>query len=390
MRIGNRDIGPGHPVYIIAELGVNHDGSPARALELVDAAHSAGADAIKLQYFETDRLMSKSAKLAAYQKAAGETDPITMLRRLELRIDDMGPIVERAHALGMHAIVTVFSTELVDLAERLPWDGYKSASPDIVHQPLLERLARTGKPLIISTGAATIDEVSRAAGWLHEWRAYQRTAVLQCVSSYPTSEGNAELGGIAAIAAVFDGPVGYSDHTPGEATGAAAVQAGACLLEKHLTYSRAAQGPDHSASLEPANLKTYTRLAHAAETRVVAQCAVEQVTLSIGSGSPGGAQVSCRGRKPTESATPSPEPRRGDTPLAVKRVLPIEQDVRRVSRQSCVALRPLPANHTITASDLTIKRPGTGFLPFELPSVIGRRVVRPIDADTVIAREDIA
>src|SRR5476649_1046323 len=114
MHIGERQIGEGNGVYIIAELGVNHDGSPARVMELVEAAHRAGADAIKLQYFETDRLMSKSAKLAAYQKAAGETDPIAMLRRLEMSIETMRPLVERAHALGMHAVVTVFSTELVD------------------------------------------------------------------------------------------------------------------------------------------------------------------------------------------------------------------------------------------------------------------------------------
>ena len=133
MQIGDRKIGVDQPPYIIAEIGVNHDGEVARALELTDAAADAGADAVKLQFFETDRLMSKAAKLAAYQKNAGETDPIEMLKRLELTIDEMALVVDRAHERGIHAIVTVFSMELVEVAETLAWDAYKTASPDIVN-----------------------------------------------------------------------------------------------------------------------------------------------------------------------------------------------------------------------------------------------------------------
>ncbi|MEZ6163705.1 MAG: N-acetylneuraminate synthase family protein [Phycisphaerales bacterium] len=135
MNIGNRQIGLDHPPYIIAEIGVNHDGQVDRALSLTDAAADAGADAVKLQFFRTDLLMSKAAKLAAYQKNAGETDPIEMLRRLELSLSDLARVVDRAHQLGIHAIVTVFSTQLVEVAR---WDAYKTASPDIVNRPLLE------------------------------------------------------------------------------------------------------------------------------------------------------------------------------------------------------------------------------------------------------------
>ncbi|MGH7132195.1 MAG: N-acetylneuraminate synthase family protein [Phycisphaerales bacterium] len=342
-----REIGPSQPPYIIAEIGVNHDGSVERALQLVDAAADAQADAVKLQLFKADLLMSKAAKLAAYQKAAGESDPIEMLRRLELSIEQMRPIVERAHARGIHAIVTVFSLELVAEAERLAWDAYKTASPDIIHRPLLEALMATGRPLIVSTGAAELDEIKRAAGWLEA--VHRRLAMLQCVSSYPTPLEGAELGGIGALAHALPAtPIGYSDHTAEEVTGAMATRLGACILEKHSTYSCSAKGPDHAASLEPDGLARYCQLAHQTRT----------------------------------GAWPNELPR-------IKRVTERELDVRRVSRQSIVAKGDLPSGHVLTRTDLTFKRPGIGIEPFRLNDVIGKSLTRPIDADTPLTDADI-
>lgn len=374
MKIGTTPIGSDHAPYIIAELGVNHDGSVERALELTDAAADAGANAIKLQLFEADRLMGKAAKLAAYQKAAGESDPVAMLRRLELSADQMAPIVARAHKRGIHAIVTVFSVELVDDAERLPWDAYKTASPDIVHKPLLERLMQTGKPLIVSTGASTIEEIARAVEWLKP--AHERLAVLQCVSSYPTPKEHAELGGIDAIQRVFRGPVGYSDHTRTHDTSAWAVAAGACMLEKHLTYDRRAQGPDHAASLLPWMMERYVQFA---PTGIAAR-------EYFGP------------REESELAMTRPEPdptgtrklgRMAYTP-PIKRVLDIERDVRTVSRQSLTTTRDLPTGHVLSRADITFKRPGIGLLPFEIDGVIGRVLARPVDADMVLTSEDLA
>lgn len=359
MKIGAREIAPLADPYIIAELGVNHDGSPDRAMELARAAADSGVDAIKLQYFEARRLMSRASRLAAYQENAGETDPVEMLARLEMSIDQMAPIVELAHQRGIHAIVTVFSVELVPLAARLPWDAYKTASPDIINRPLLSALQSTGKPLIISTGASTLTEVGRALTWLKDAR--DRVCVLQCVSSYPTSMEQAELGGIAAIADIFPGPVGYSDHTQGVGTGRDAVSRGACVLEKHFTLDKHAQGPDHAASLEPREMREYVRLA---------RDAVGELEAHRKYGAP-----TSFSRTPIE---------------AIKRVLDIEQDVRRVSRQSLVAVRDLPAGHVLRHADLTIKRPGTGIEPWKLEEMIGKSLVVAVREDEPLPQDALA
>ncbi len=339
---------------VIAELGVNHDGSITRALEMVDAAARARADAVKLQLFRAEGLMSRASRLAGYQKEAGEKDPVAMLARLELSENEMAQVVARAHALGIAAIVTVFSIELVPVAERLGFDAYKTASPDIIHLPLLHALAATGKPLIISTGAATLAEVHAAIDTLAHAR--DRITILQCVSSYPTPDDDAELGGIIALASALGVAIGYSDHTESTRTGATAVGLGARVLEKHFTYSRDAQGPDHRASLEEPGMAEYITLARAAP-----------VNAAVG-----------------QACAP------GSTLPIVKRVLPIEQDVRSVSRQSIVARHALTLGSKLTRNDLTFKRPGTGLPPALIDSILGQRLTRDVPADTPLQPQDLA
>lgn len=353
MRIGSREIGGADTVYVIAELGVNHDGSVERALEMVDAAAECGADAVKTQWFEPDRLMSRASRLATYQRASGEQDPVEMLRRLQLSPDAMARVVDRARQLAVHAIVTVFSHDLVPHAHRLGWDAYKTASPDIIHRPLIDALLSTDKPLILSTGAATLEESVRAAEWAIGARA--RLAMLQCVSSYPTPPDCACLGGIGALADTTGLTVGYSDHTSAEDTGALAVACGARMLEKHFTYDRAAKGPDHAASLDPAGFARYVRFARAA--------CVDPPLLR------------------------ADDPRLGPRQ---KRVLACEQDVRNVSRQSVVARRSLNTGDTLSEADVTIKRPGTGIEPWRLKEILGRSIARPVDADMPLVDEDLA
>lgn len=343
MKIGEVDISRFSPPYVIAELGVNHDGSVERALEMTQAAARAGASAVKLQCFEADRLMGRDAELAPYQARAGETDPQAMLRRLEMPLAGMARVVRLAHDLGIHAIVTVFSAELVPAAAALPWDAFKTASPDIINLPLLRALESTGKPLIVSTGAARMEEVARALAWLRACR--DRMALLQCVSDYPAREEDASLGGIAALGTMTDAPVGYSDHTDALDTGALAVAAGASVLEKHLTYDRRASGPDHAASVEEAGLAEYVRLARRAHTML--------------------------------------GPR-------AKTVLEREEAVRRVSRQSVAAGRNLRSGEVLRAGDLTTMRPGTGLAPEALESLLGRRVLRDVPRGRLIRPDDLA
>lgn len=343
MRIGSTEITRFSPPYVIAELGVNHDGSPARALEMTRAAARAGASAVKLQCFETDRLMSRDSELAPYQIRAGETDPRAMLRRLELAMSDMERVVSLAHELGLHAIVTVFSAELVPAAARLAWDAFKTASPDLINLPLLGALAGTGRPLIVSTGAARMEEVARALAWLGACRG--RLALLQCVSDYPAREEEASLGGIAALGAMTDAPVGYSDHTEAPDTGALAVAAGATILEKHLTHDRRARGPDHAASVDEAGLAEYVRLARRAHAMLGARTKV---------------------------------------------VLEREEAVRRVSRQSLATGRDVRAGEAVQSGDLTCMRPGTGLAPERLASLLGGRWARDVARGMLIREGDVA
>lgn len=344
MKIGSRTIGPDEPPYVIAEIGVNHDGDAARALSLIRSARDAGADAVKFQYFSADLLMSRSARLAEYQRESGERDPAEMLRRLELRAPDMRRCVDRAHELGLHAIVTVFSVELVGEASLMGWDAYKFASPDIVHKPLIDSVAGIGMPMILSTGASTLDEAKRACTWLGA--SIERAALLHCVSSYPCAAADANLLAIDALGSLAPA-VGYSDHTTAEDTGALAVLCGASILEKHLTYSRRAVGPDHAASLDAKGFKRY--VARAREAWKARRCSSEVILPR--------------------------DVRFGD---GRKRVLACEQDVRNVSRQSIVAARTIEAGERIRIDALRFARPGGGLEPWRLDEILGTAAPRTL------------
>jgi N-acetylneuraminate synthase/N,N'-diacetyllegionaminate synthase len=247
--------------------------------------------------------------------------------------------------------------ELVREAETLAWDAYKTASPDVVHRPLLEALAATGRPLIVSTGAAELGEVERAVGWLRG--AAARLALLQCVSCYPAEPADAAIGGMAALRRVHAGPVGYSDHTREVDTGDLAADQGAAILEKHFTYDKGAPGPDHAASLEPGEFRRYAELARDASL----------LRLRVG---PEG---------PTAS-----DPRLGPPD---KRVLACERDVRAVSRQSIVLKRGVRAGEVIAPQDATFKRPGTGLEPWRVEQVVGWRAARAIEADVPLSAGDV-
>jgi len=335
--IGSRRIDSSSPTLVIAEIGVNHDGSVERALELVSIARECGADAVKLQIFLADALMHGSSQFAGYQQERCEqSSAAEMLRQYELPSQAVGKIVEAIREAGMAPIATPFSVGDVATIERFKLPAIKIASPDVVNRVLLERAARAGATMLVSTGASTIDEVHRAVQWLKRLDA--PFALLHCVSSYPTSIEDAHLGWIGELAK-FGVPVGFSDHTPETLGGALAVAAGACVIERHLTYDRNASGPDHAASADPTQFAEYVRAIRLAETM-------------RGSGG--------------------------------KCVLPCERDVRNVSRQSLVLCQDVSAGRAISESDLIVQRPGTGISAADFAAAVGRRARTPLKAGTLL------
>ena len=217
LQIGDRVISTAHRTLVIAEIGVNHDGSVERALELVAHAAEAGADAVKLQLFRAEALMHASSAFADYQKQRVEDDgPAAMLRRYELSVEAVWGVVQAIRSCGLIPLATPFSLSDVPRIAELDLPAIKIASPDLVNLPLLQRCASLRRPLLVSTGAATIDEVRRAAGWLVEWRC--PFALLHCVSSYPVPTADANLCWLSELSS-FGVPVGYSDHAPDVAAG---------------------------------------------------------------------------------------------------------------------------------------------------------------------------
>ncbi len=252
-----RDAAP----FVIAEIGVNHQGRQDVARAMILAAARSGADAVKFQLFDADLLLANEAGLVDYQKTAANAQSARdLLAPLQLSPEQLRPLVTLAHAYGMAAVVTPFSPALVAATVDLGVDAIKLASPDLVNLPLAQAAAETGKPLILSTGAATWAEIDQTLQWLAAAR--DRIILLQCVSSYPTPPDAANLQIIAAMRSRYpDLPIGYSDHTRETITGALAVATGACLLEKHFTLDANADGPDHRSSLPPAEFRAYAGLA---------------------------------------------------------------------------------------------------------------------------------
>jgi len=344
LTIDSREIGPGKPTFVIAEIGVNHDGSVQKAIELVNVAAACGADAVKIQVFRAVTLLHASSQLAQYQKARAKTDnAIDMLRQYELSQENLRKVVQRAREVKLVPLATPFSIPDVEPIEAMRLGAIKIASPDVVNRPLLARAAQTGKPLLVSTGAATIEEVETTVGWLREWGC--RFALLHCVSAYPTPPEQAFLCWIDELSRRFDVPIGYSDHTTAVQSGALAVAAGATFLEKHLTYDRNAKGPDHAASSDPQQFERYVKQVREAD---------------VLRGSPG------------------------------KRVLPIEEDVRRVSRQSLVVRRSLKPGEVVREEDLTVQRPGSGLSAALIDQAVGRKVAKPIAAGALLQWDMLA
>ncbi len=344
-KIGGRRIGDGH-CFVIAEAGVNHDGDPARAVALIDAAVAAGADAVKFQTFKAERVASSSAPKAAYQAAAtgGAQSQLDMIRGLELDAGQFRVLKQHCDKRGILFLSTPFDGESVDVLRDLNVAAFKVPSGEITNLALLRHIAAQGRPVILSTGMAFLEEVERAVTTLAE-AGVTELAILHCVSNYPAADVDVNLRAMATMAAHFGVPVGYSDHTLGIDVSLAAAALGAAIIEKHFTLDATLPGPDHRASLEPAALAAMVS-------------GIRRIEAALGDG--------------------------------IKRPCLAEEDTRRVARRSLFVDRNLALGETIAPADIVALRPGGGIGAEKLDRVIGRRMKREVAAGDMLAWDDLA
>ena len=331
-------------VFIIAEAGVNHNGDPKRALDMVDVAAEAGADAIKFQTFTADKLVSEHAEKAEYQKRqTGGGSQHEMLKSLEMSEALHQRLFERCEQAGIEFMSTPFDEEAADFLVGLGMKRIKVPSGEIVNHRLLRHLAAMRRPMIVSTGMATLAEVEEAVSVVQGvWGEAPLPdeaplTILHCTSNYPAAPGEVNLRAMTTMAEVLKLPVGYSDHTLGINAAIAAAARGATVIEKHFTLDRNLAGPDHGASL------TRDELAEMIS-------AVREVGVLLGSDV----------KAPTE----------------------VELAVRAVARRSVTAARDLKAGAVIAADDIDLLRPAGGILPKHVDELIGRRMGRDVRAGT--------
>ena len=331
-----------HRTLIIAEAGVNHNGDLKLAKQLIDAAADAGADLVKFQTFKADRLATSTAKKADYQSQTTDSTELqhTMLRRLELTEAMLHEIIAHCETRNIGFFSTGFDIESVDLLVSLGQECFKIPSGEIANLPYLRHIGRLGKTVILSTGMATLGEIEAAIEVL-EQAGMPRTklTVLHCTTEYPTTLTEVNLRAMQSIHTAFGVAVGYSDHTQGIEVAISAVAMGATVIEKHFTLDCNLPGPDHQASLEPAELKAMIT-------------AIRNIEIALGDG--------------------------------IKHLTPSEARNKPVARKSLVASRRIKAGEVFTAENLTAKRPGTGISPMRWDEFMGRAARRDFVADELI------
>ena len=330
-------------VYIIAEAGVNHDGSLEKALKLVDYACQAGCDCVKFQLFDAGKLVTGSASKAKYQienTGTSETQ-FQMLKKLELGGRELMTVRDYCREKGIDFLVTPFDETTADQTDAMEVESLKVSSGDITNKPFLKHLARKGKKILLSTGMSTMEEVEKAVGWITE-EGNRDIVLFHCTSNYPAPYDSVNMLSMKALEK-FGFPVGYSDHTRGIEIPVMAAAMGAAYLEKHFTYDREADGPDHKASLNPEELKAMVQ-------------AVRHVEAAFGDG--------------------------------IKRPAPSELATREVARKSLIWANDVPEGALIRETDICCKRPGTGIPPEDLEQVVGRKAARDCRADELVDRKD--
>lgn len=327
-------------IYVIAEAGDNHNGSFELALKLVDAAKAAGADCVKFQTFRTEEVISTRAEKAEYQKASTGTDEsqYEMVKKLELSFDQFRQIKAYCDTVGIRFLSTPFDIPSVRFLREMDMPFWKIPSGEITNLPYLLEIARTKKPVVMSTGMCEMEEIQAALDVLRE-NGTPKITLLHCNTEYPTPFGDANLRAMAFIRERFGVEVGYSDHTLGIEASIAAAALGASIIEKHFTLDKTMEGPDHQASLEPSELKALV-------------AGIRHVEAALGDG--------------------------------VKRPSPSERKNIEIARKSIVARQAIRRGEPLTEENLAVKRPGSGVSPMRWFEVLGTHAVRDFQADELI------
>ena len=331
--------------FVIAEAGVNHNGSLERAVELIDSAKRAGADAVKFQTFNSSELATADAPKCGYQvrgTSASESQ-LEMLQRIELSAADHRQLADYCREVGIEFMSTGFDVESVDLLVDLGVQRFKIPSGELTNLALIEHVSKQDGPILISTGMASLGDVERAVETAEA--AGGDVTLLHCVSAYPAPIEDVNLRSMVTLGNAFDLPFGYSDHTLGITIAPAAVALGAMVVEKHFTTDRTLPGPDHAASLEPDELGDLVS-------------AIREVEASLGS--------------------------------VRKRRVESERETANVARRSLVAARDIAHGQSIDADCITLRRPGTGLPPDMMPYLTGRVAQRVIPAGTLLKLSDVA
>lgn len=318
---------------IIAEAGVNHNGSIELAKQLVDKAATAGVDYVKFQTFKTEKLVARSARLASYQKNNIGTDDnsqFAMLKKLELSPAQHEELVSYCKTKGVKFFSTAFDLDSIDYLHSLDLGLWKIPSGEITNYPFIKKIAQYGEPVILSTGMCNMQDIENAVETLRKWGAPKIT-ILHCNTEYPTPFYDVNLKAMESIRQKFGVEVGYSDHTQGIEVPIAAVALGATVIEKHFTLDRNMEGPDQKASLEPDELNAMVS-------------AIRNIEQAMGDG--------------------------------IKKVTDSEKGNMSVARKSIVAACDIRSGETFTENNLTVKRPGTGISPMRWEEVIGKTAKR--------------
>lgn len=330
-------------VLIIAEAGVNHNGSIELAKKLIDAAALAGVDYVKFQSFKAENLVSKDAKKAEYQKknmADGDDSQFTMLKKLELSPEQHTELIAYCNEKGIKFFSTAFDLESIDFLASLKLGLWKIPSGEITNYPYLKQIALKKEPVILSTGMCDMTDINNAIQVLLKFGVTkEQITVLHCNTEYPTPMHDVNLNAMKAIADKFKINIGYSDHTKGIEVPIAAVALGATVIEKHFTLDKTMEGPDHKASLEPQELIAMTN-------------AIRNIEMALGSGE--------------------------------KKVTSSEINNKSVARKSIVASQYIQVGDVLTESNLTVKRPGTGISPMLWENVLGTKATKSYQPDELI------